>query len=95
MIFQGLSVTRNCLRTETAPLTILAIKRGLFCNYTKAFKGHHFVGQNSTDLKFSITIEFYIFKTFFAQSFKKYVKNNYFGPKKKRLFFFVFKAPPF
>ena len=86
MIFQGLSVTRNCLRTETAPLTILAIKRGLFCNYTKAFKGHHFVGQNSTGLKFSITIEFYIFKTFFAQSFKKYVKNTYFGPKKRGYF---------
>ena len=29
MIFQGLSVARNCLRPETAPLTIQAIKRGL------------------------------------------------------------------
>ena len=26
MIFQGLSVARNCLRPKTAPLTILAIK---------------------------------------------------------------------
>ena len=26
MIFQGLSVARNCLRPETVPLTILAIK---------------------------------------------------------------------
>ena len=29
MIFQGLSVARNCLRPETAPLIILAIVRGL------------------------------------------------------------------
>ena len=28
MIFQGPSVARNCLRPETFPLTILAIKRG-------------------------------------------------------------------
>ena len=35
MIFQGLSVARNCLRPETAPLTILAIKRGLLCNFAK------------------------------------------------------------
>ena len=38
MIFQGLSVARNCLRPETAPLTILAIKRGLSCNFAKNFK---------------------------------------------------------
>ena len=30
MIFQGLSIARNCLRPETAPLTILAIKED-FC----------------------------------------------------------------
>ena len=35
MIFQGLSVARNCLRPETAPLTILAIKRGFLCNFAK------------------------------------------------------------
>ena len=29
MIFQGLSVARNCLRPETAPLSILAIQREL------------------------------------------------------------------
>ena len=40
MIFQGLSVARNCLRPETAPLTILAIKRGLLCKFAKNFKGH-------------------------------------------------------
>ena len=33
MIFQGLSVARNCLRPETALLTILAIKRGLLCYF--------------------------------------------------------------
>ena len=37
MIFQGLSVARNCLRPEIAPLTILAIKRGLLCNFEKKF----------------------------------------------------------
>ena len=58
MIFQGLSVARNCLRPETAPLTILAIKRALLCNFAKNFKDRLFMGQSSTDLKFSITIEF-------------------------------------
>ena len=58
MIFQGLSVARNCTRPETAPLTILAIKKGLSCNFAKNFKGRRFKGQSSTDLKFSITIEF-------------------------------------
>ena len=29
LIFQGLSVARNCLRPEAAPLTILTIKKGL------------------------------------------------------------------
>ena len=28
--FQGLSVAKNCLRPETAPLTILAFKRDFF-----------------------------------------------------------------
>ena len=58
MIFQGLSVARNCLRPETAPLTVLAIKRGLLCNFAKTFKGRHFMGHSGTDLKFSITIKF-------------------------------------
>ena len=35
MIFQGLSVARNCLRPETGPLTIFDIKRELLCNFTK------------------------------------------------------------
>ena len=36
--FQGLSVARNCLGPETAPLAILAIKKELLCNSTKNFK---------------------------------------------------------
>ena len=59
MVFQGFSVARNCIRPETVPLIILAIKRGLLCNYEKKnVKGGHFMGQSSTGLKFSITIEF-------------------------------------
>ena len=87
MIFRRFSVARNCLRPKTVPLTIMAIKRGLLCNFAKTFQSCHFMGQSSTGLKFSVTIEFYIFKTSFAQFFKKYVKNNYFGPKEKRPFF--------
>ena len=41
MIFQELSVSRNCLRHETAPLTILAIKRGVLCSFAKILKGSH------------------------------------------------------
>ena len=37
MIFQGLSVDRNCLRPETTSLTMLAIKKGLLCNFAKTF----------------------------------------------------------
>ena len=58
MIFQGLSVVRNCLRPETASLTVLAIKRGLWCIFAKTFKVPHFMEHSGTDLKFSITIEF-------------------------------------
>ena len=58
MIFQGLSVDRNCLRPEITPLTMLAIKKELLSNFAKTFEGRHFIGQISTDLKFSITIGF-------------------------------------
>ena len=51
MIFQGLSITRNRLRSETAPLTTLDIKRGLLCNFTKKFKGCHFMGHRGTDFQ--------------------------------------------
>ena len=38
MVFQGLSITRNCLRSETAPLTTLDIERGLLCNFAKILR---------------------------------------------------------
>ena len=38
MNFQGLSADKNCLRPETASLTIIAIKRGLLCNFIKTLK---------------------------------------------------------
>ena len=49
IIFQGLLVGRNCLRSETAPLTMSAIKRGFLCNFAKNFKGCHFMGHSGTD----------------------------------------------
>ena len=45
MIFQGNSVARN----YPAPSTILAIKRGLLCNFAKDFKGRHFMGDSGAD----------------------------------------------
>ena len=58
MIVQGLSVARNCLRPEIAPLTVLAIKSGLLCDFAKTFRNRHFMDHSGTNLKFSITIEF-------------------------------------
>ena len=40
MIFQRISVPRN----YAAPSIILAIKRGLSCNFAKNFKGHNGTG---------------------------------------------------
>ena len=47
MIFHGIPVGRNC----PAPLTILAIKRGLLCNFAKNFKGRHLVGHDGADFQ--------------------------------------------
>ena len=47
MIFQGLSVARNCFRPETAPLALLDIKRELLHNFAK--KGCYFMGHSGTD----------------------------------------------
>ena len=47
MIFQGISVARN----YHAPSTILAIKKGLLCNFAKDFKGRHFMGHSGTDFQ--------------------------------------------
>ena len=55
--FQGLSVAKNSLRPETLPLTILAVKKGLFCNFTKDLKDQHFMGHSGMGLKFSITTD--------------------------------------
>ena len=72
MIFQGLSITRNCLRSETAPLTTLDIKRGLLCNFAKNFKGCHFMGHSGTDFQLLLILNL---QNFLRQSFKKYVKH--------------------
>ena len=55
--FKGLAVAKNCLRPETAPLTILAIKSGFLCNFATALKGLHFMGHSITALKFLITAD--------------------------------------
>ena len=72
MIFQGLSITRNRLRSETAPLTTLDIKRGLLCNFAKNFKGCHFMGHSGTDFQLLLILNL---QNFLRQSFKKYVKH--------------------
>ena len=72
MIFQGLSITRNRLRSETAPLTTLDIKRGLLCNFAKNFKGCHFMGHSGTDFQLLLILNL---QNFLRQSFKKYVEN--------------------
>ena len=50
--FEGISVAKNLLRPETGPLTILAIKRGLSCNFTKTLKDHQFMEHSGAGLKF-------------------------------------------
>ena len=47
MIFQGISVARN----YPAPSNMLAIKRGLLCNFANDFKGRHFMGHSGTDFQ--------------------------------------------
>ena len=57
MIFQGLSITRNRLRSETAPLTTLDIKRGILCNITKNFRRCHFMGHGGKDFQLLMNSE--------------------------------------
>ena len=64
-----------------ALLTVLAIKGGFLCDFTKILKGRHFMGHSGTGLKFSITIDLKYSKLTSYSFFKKYVKNTYFGPK--------------
>ena len=56
MIFQGLSVARNRLRSETAPLAILDI------NVAKNFKGHHFMGQSSMEFQLLLNLKTHCWK---------------------------------
>ena len=72
MIFQGLSVARNCLRPETAPLIILAVKRGLLCNSAKNFNGRYFMGHSGMDFQLLLILNL---QNFLRQSFKKHVKH--------------------
>ena len=54
--------------------------------------------HSDTGFKFSITIKFYIFKTFFALYFKKYSKISILDLKKIGFsfkFYFMFKVPQF
>ena len=51
MTFQGLSLARNCLRPETASLTILDIKKGLLCIFAKKFIDRHFMEDGGTDFQ--------------------------------------------
>ena len=44
------------------------------------------VGRSGTGLNFSITIDLQIFKTFFVDSFKKYVKTSVLDLNKRGLF---------
>ena len=55
--FQEFLVAKNCLRPETPLLAILAIKRGLLCNFITTLKGRHFMGHSDTGMKFSITTD--------------------------------------
>ena len=53
IIFQGLSVAKNCLKPETVPLTMLGIKGGIQFNFAKTLKGHGGTGlkvSNDIDL---------------------------------------------
>ena len=51
-----MSVAKSCLKPETAPLTLLAIKRGFLCNFAITLKGRLFMGHSGMGWKFSITI---------------------------------------
>ena len=85
MIFQGLSVARNCLRPETASFTIMDIKRRLLCNFAKNIKGRHFMGHSG--FGFSVPIEFQIFKNSFDSLLKYMLKIPLMDLKKRGHFF--------
>ena len=47
MIFQEILVARN----RPASLAILAIKKGLLCNFAKEFKDRYFMGHTGTEFQ--------------------------------------------
>ena len=51
-------MAESCLRLETAPLTILAIKIGLLFNLAKKFNGPPFYETLWNGFEFSGTIDF-------------------------------------
>ena len=98
MTFQGFSVGRNCLRPETVPLTILAIKKRLSCNLAKTFKNCPFYGRKQHGYE--------IFNYWNSKSSKlslhslliNMTKIPILDLKKRGRFFkfcFMFKVPPF
>ena len=54
MIFEGLSVAKNC----PAPLVVLDIKRGLLCDFAKNFTSRHFMGHSTTDFQLLLNSKF-------------------------------------
>ena len=63
IIFPGLSVARNCLRPETAPLTILAINPHMHKMGPRGPKhyifGDQFYSKNARMLRFHEFLHFY------------------------------------
>ena len=78
MIFQRSSVARYC----PAPLTISDIKRELLYNFTKIFKGRHFMGHSGPDFQLLLNSK----SSERPSSFKKSVENTCFGTKEKGSF---------
>ena len=56
-VFKGFQLPKNCLKPETALLTLLATKKRLLCNFTKTLNCDHFMGHSGKGLKFSIAID--------------------------------------
>ena len=58
IVFEGLSGAKNCLRPETAPLTIVAIKWGFSFNFMghRTYDMGHFMGHSGMGLKFQLLL---------------------------------------
>ena len=75
MIFQRISVARN----YPAPSAILAIKRGILCNFGNKFKGRHFMGHSGTDFLLLLSSK----ASKLHSIVKKYVENTHFELKER------------